>query len=325
MIPMQVSENFDLSKVLWYKIGGTTRYFLEARSRRDIDEAVAFIKDKQIQNVFVCGQGSNLIFSDEYFDGVVIMIARPVGTPDISVTDTTITSFAGQTLDDVIRSAFDHNLVGLEWAGGLPGTIGAAVRGNVGAFGGEIKDTLFQADILDTATSIPDVKVFSNQELDFVYRGSLIKKTPGFIVTTASFQLERVEDEEVLRFAEETYLKNKDYRAEHHPLEYPNCGSVFKNIKSSEDVAKILSVWPDVKEKVETKWYGKVSMGYIISRLGLSGFRVGDAEVSHKHANFIVNLGHARASDVKEIISKIQDETDKTFGIRPEVEVEIVG
>ncbi len=322
---MTVHEDYSLSKVLWYRIGGTARYFLEARNRQDIEEAVKFVKERNIKNVFVCGSGSNLIFSDDYFDGAVIMIARTVGTPDISVTDTTLTSFAGQTLDDVITQAFDHNLVGLEWAGGLPGTVGAAVRGNVGAFGGEIKDTLYQADVFDTNKQDFPLKTLSNPELEFVYRGSLIKKTKGLIVTCATFQLERANDAEVLRVAKETYLRNKDYRAEHHPLEYPNCGSVFKNIKDPEDVQKVLAVWPDIKEKVQNNWYGKVAMGYIISRLGLSGYRIGDAEVSHKHANFIVNLGHAKAADVRQIISEIQNRAQTTLGILPEVEVEIVG
>ncbi|HRN96795.1 MAG TPA: hypothetical protein PLD54_05090, partial [Candidatus Levybacteria bacterium] len=113
-------------------------------------------------------------------------------------------------------------------------------------------------------------------------------------------------------------------RKERHPLEYPNCGSVFKNIRKKEDIEKVLAVYPDIKEKIEKDWYGKVSMGYLIQRLGLQGYRVGNAQISEKHALFIVNLGGATSQDVRSIINTVTEKCEETFGFTPEVEVEVV-
>lgn len=124
--------------------------------------------------------------------------------------------------------------------------------------------------------------------------------------------------------ARETYRANIEYRHRNHPMEYPTCGSVFKNIERPGDVEKILALWPDVRELVEGRWHGKLSMGYAVKRLGLSGFQVGDAQISPKHCNFIVNLGNATSSDVLSIITEVQQRFLATFGFVPEPEVEIV-
>ena len=107
-------------------------------------------------------------------------------------------------------------------------------------------------------------------------------------------------------------------------MNFPSCGSVFKNIVGKEKVEKVIAVWPDIKEKVNTKWYGKVSMAYVIGRLGFSGFRIGNAQLSEKHNNYISNLGNAKADDVKKIISVISEQFNTTFGFLPELEVEII-
>jgi UDP-N-acetylmuramate dehydrogenase len=107
-------------------------------------------------------------------------------------------------------------------------------------------------------------------------------------------------------------------------MEYPSCGSVFKNIIEKERIEKVLSVWPDVKELSDQKWHHKVSMGYIVNRLGFSEKRIGGAMVSPKHTNYIVNVDHAKASDIKELITEIQNTFEKTFGFRPEPEVVIL-
>jgi len=143
------------------------------------------------------------------------------------------------------------------------------------------------------------------------------------IITAAQFQLTHANREEVIK-ARHIYMRNKEYRKMHHPLEYPNCGSVFKNIKKPNEVAKIVDVWPEIRSLVKEKWHGKVSMGFVINRLGFSGYTIGNAKVSEKHANFINNIGGATAKDVLTIIKRIQEMTEETFAIIPEVEVEIV-
>jgi len=322
-IEMIIKKDFDLSQILYYKIGGKAKYLLECHSQEDILDAVNFIFENNVERVFFLGQGTNLIFTDEYFDGAIISIESGNEGSIFLKDHTTVESYAGQSLDSLIRFGFENNLIGLEWAGGLPGTVGAAVRGNVGAFGGEIKDVFVNAEVLKITDNGAVVVTMNNTGMDFSYRSSTVKKKENLIVLSASFNFKNATTEN-LDVASLIYKKNIQYRKEKHPLEYPNCGSVFKNINKKEDVEKVLSVFPDIQEMVENKWYGKVSMGYLIGRLGFENYTVGKAQVSPKHNNFIVNLGDAKSAEVRQIIRDIQEKFQDTFGFQPEVEVEIV-
>src|SRR3989344_3509371 len=257
---MKVYPDFLLHDILWYKIGGKARFLIEVKGKQDIKNAYEFLRKqkdlpagRQVKKVFFLGLGSNLIFTDDYFDGAILRFLP--NNNSIKLTKPhLIHADAGTILDDVIQFGFQNNLVGLEWAGGLPGNVGAAVRGNVGAFGGEIKDV------------IKDIEVFEAQ----------------------------------------------------------NGKPRFKNFATPEHVEKILNVYPDLEEKIKRDWYGKVSMGYLIKRLDLSGYRIGNAMISPKHCNFIVNLGGARARDVLSIIKVIEEKFLETFDFTPEVEAEVV-
>ncbi len=320
---MKIVENANLSEILWYKIGGSARYLLEVRSKEDVIEAVEFIQRQHISNYFVCGLGANLIFPDGHFDGAVIHFLPKEHQGIRQIDDETLEAFAGELLDSVIIFAFDQRLVGLEWAGGLPGTVGAGVRGNVGAFGNEIKDSIESVEVLEITDKTYHITTLHKNELLFNYRNSLIKQRRNLIVLSARFTFSTVGHDGVEK-AKDTYFANIAYRKEKHPYEHPNTGSVFKNITDKEQVAKILEVFPDAKESVETKWHGKVSMGYLNKRLGFSGYRIGNAEISTKHANFINNLGGAKATDVIAVIEAIRNKFQETFGFMPEPEVEIV-
>lgn len=320
---MQIHNDFDLSKILWFRIGGKAKYFVQCETREDIIKALDFWEEKKPNRLFICGLGSNLIFTDDYFDGLVIQITAPP-TPKIEIKGNQVTIYAGETLDTLIQLALNQKLIGLEWAGGLPGTVGAGVRGNVGAFGGEIKDTLIRAEVLEFDDENIDVLELKNEDFHFAYRDSIVKQNKNMIVTSATFQLTEAVDTETLVKAKNVYAANIDYRKTHHPLEYPNCGSVFKNIKDPGQVQKMITVWPDIAPFVKNNWHGKVSMGYVNTRLGFKGYTIGSAQVSEKHANFINNHGRATAKDVLTIIQHIQDMVSETFAIKPEVEVEIV-
>jgi UDP-N-acetylmuramate dehydrogenase len=327
---MKIQENVKLSEILWYKIGGITKYLLTCESKEDIYDALELINKNDIKKIFVCGLGSNLIFTDDYFEGAVIRITtNENSTNNLHLIENgdekIVEAFAGSLLDEVITFSLDHNLTGLEWAGGLPGTIGAAVRGNVGAYGGEIKESLFSAEVLiRNETGGYEIQTFQNKALNFSYRHSLIKDNPGnFIVLSAKFQLRSGSSQEINE-AIKTYNLHINQRKERHPLEYPNCGSVFKNIRESEKIEKVLEIFPEVKEKIDTNWYGKIAAGYLIQKLGLQGFTVGDAQISMKHALFIVNLGQAKARDVLTIINTIQEKFKHVFGFTLDPEVEIV-
>jgi UDP-N-acetylmuramate dehydrogenase len=143
------------------------------------------------------------------------------------------------------------------------------------------------------------------------------------IVLFATFKLQEASADEVAQ-AREVYETHIQQRKDRHPLEYPNTGSVFKNIREPEKIAEVLRVFPDLEDQINTKWYGKVASASLIQRLGLQGFRVGDAEVSKKHALFIVNLHHATARDVTTVIDTVQKKFKETFGFTLEPEVEIV-
>ncbi len=320
---MQVDYDFTLSDILWYKIGGKAKYFIDCSTREDILQSVDLLDKNNVGRVFVCGLGSNLIFTDEYFDGAVIRVVNEENNAIFQNNDGHIEAFAGEILDKVIKFSFEKKLTGLEWAGGLPGTVGAGVRGNVGAFGDEIKDSVMSAEVLDYSSNNLLLRTLTHEELQFVYRGSLVKTHKKMIVLSAKFALEETNSEGIAK-AREVYERNIKYREDRHPLTYPNCGSVFKNIKKKEEVEMVLTLYPELKEDVEKKWYGKVAAAVLLEKLGFKGYRIGDAKVSEKHALFIVNLGHAKAKDVRQIIKDIQDKFQETLGFSLEVEAEIV-
>lgn len=322
---MIIKKDFPLSQILWYKTGGKAQYLVEAKNAEDVKEALKFIEENKIQKVLFIGLGSNMIFPDEYFHGAVVRIAQEekLERNEFQIKGEFITLFAGVILDNFIKCSLNNNLVGLEWAGGLPGTVGSGIRGNVGAFGKEIKDSLFSVDILEKHTKGYAFKTLKKRDLHFSYRNSLIKENKNMIIVSATFQLHSANPDELV-LAKNIYKNNIDYRKKQHPLEYPTCGSVFKNISKKDEVEKIISVWPDTKKLIDTKWHGKISMGFIIERLGFSGFRIGNMQVSEKHANFIVNLGEGKSSEVLTIIKEIQNKAHSTFGFTPEVEVEII-
>lgn len=320
---MIVHEHFPLSTILYYRIGGTARYLLEAQSREDILEALEFVRANAIERLVVVGLGSNLLFPDGPFDGAVLRIAAGEERQIREAGEELVEAFAGETLDDVINFGLDRGYAGLEWAGGLPGTVGAAVRGNVGAFGGEVKDVLLSAEVLEMAEEGPMPLTLTNPELRFSYRNSLVKQSRKMVVVSATFHLRKAEGPE-LEKARQVCGANIEYREKNHPMEYPTCGSVFKNVEKGDEVERILAVWPDARELVETRWHGKVSMGYAINRFGLRGHQIGGAQISPKHSNFVVNLGNARFSDVHGLIEKVKERFSDTFGFTPEAEVEIV-
>lgn len=319
---MKVYKDFPLSTILWYKIGGIAKFLLDVKSKEDLQKALDFVKKNNFKKVFVIGSGSNLLFSDKYFDGAIIHISAE-GKSVRVFDDFFLEAFAGETLDSVVQFSFKNNLAGLEWAGGLPGTVGAAVRGNVGAFGYEIKDVLEEAEAVDIRNGNGEIKKFKRKDIEFSYRDSLFKKNSNLIVVSSVFRLKKVTVGKIEE-ACQVYLSNIKYRKDNHPQEYPNCGSVFKNITEKEKVKKILEVYPDIEEKVKKSWHGKVSAGYLIKRLGMASFTIGNAQISQKHANFILNLGNAKFSDIISIITTIKSKFLETFGFVPEEEVEIV-
>lgn len=318
---MNIYRDFDLSKILFYKIGGRTSFVLETKSIADIIEAFTFIKTNNIQKWFAVGLGTNLLVNDAAFNGAVIWI-RHGDKPQFAVTqDWLLQAYAGDTLDNLIQYSFEQGFIGLEDLGGLPTTIGGAIHGNAGAFGTEIKNVIGKVEVFDVIEN--KTKTLSLQGCQFTYRDSIFKKNQNLIILQGVFKLQKTDSETVAK-AKESYQEKVSYREANHPVEYPSCGSVFKNIIEQKQVAKIISVWPDIEDEVVKKWHGKVAMGYIIKRLGLAGMQQGGAEVSKKHSNYISNVNNAKFSDVIFLIDKVKDGFYNAFGFYPEVEVEII-
>ncbi|OGH20683.1 MAG: UDP-N-acetylenolpyruvoylglucosamine reductase [Candidatus Levybacteria bacterium RIFCSPHIGHO2_02_FULL_37_13] len=320
---MIVYKNYPLSKILYYKIGGIARYVLKIENKEDLLGALDFVKKNKIQKILPVGLGSNLLMSENFFDGAILCFSKGESSGIKLIGENLIEAFASELLDDVIKFSFENNLVGLEWAGGLPSTVGGAVRGNVGAFGGEIKDVVNTVEIVKLLDEGYSLEELTREQLEFGYRDSFIKRSKDILVVSVTFQLQKASKEE-LEKAKETYFAKIAYRNKNHPSGFPSCGSVFKNITKKEEVDKMLSIWEDMSELVKEKWHNKASMGYVIRRLGFAGFRIGGAEVSKKHANYIVNVDGAKFADVISIIEKIKEKFFQTFGFSPELEVEIV-
>lgn len=316
---MKVIEYALLSDYTYYRIGGKSRYLLLIENQEDVVKALQFVHDHHISPLLPLGLGSNMLLPDDGFEGGVLLL-RGSGQEIHPLSKDRIQAFAGETIEDLINASFSHNLVGLEWAGGLPSTVGGAIRGNAGAFGSEIKDTLFSVDAINITDPGMVLQTFTTEQADFSYRTSFFKKHPQFLVVSGTFQLKQATDEELTK-AGKVRDANVAYRRENHPIEYPSCGSVFKNITQKDEVEKILAVWPDIRELSEKKWHRKVSMGYIINRLGFSGKQIGGAQVSTKHTNYIINRDKAKAADVKALINIIQETFYQTFGFIPEPEV----
>jgi len=361
---IKIRSNVPLAQYTYYKIGGKARYFCEISTQintdtqadqhryyQDLIDALNWAEEKGLP-VFVLGGGTNILVSDKGFEGLVIKMKSEKlkvksQSSKFKIDNNKITISAGTKLADIVSVSLKHGLSGLEWAAGIPGTVGGAVRGNAGAFEGEMSSViesivavchseakpknLINNEILPLHRTVQGqddektkslrvashglrVKKLINKQCKFGYRTSIIKEQGG-IVLSAVFALKKLKiKSEKLKIIEEAKNHIK-YRKERHPLEYPSCGSTFKNVNIGDigDIGLIGHIGEIIPA------------GLLIAKAGLSGKRMGDAQISEKHSNFIVNLGKAKASDVYELIQLCQKEVYEKFGVKLEREVELVG
>lgn len=264
-----------------FKIGGPAKIFVQPRSVQGLICAL-----EKFEHARIIAKGTNILAPDEGVDVVV----STLGLNNYQVDGDLIVSEAGVPLSALCKIAAEHGLSGLEFAYGIPGTIGGALYMNAGAYGGEICDVVEYAQVYDYNKIIE----LDRSQMEFSYRSSIFKKT-HWIVLKVSLKLKRGDKQIITKSMEEIFRK----RIQTQPLDLPSAGSVFKRPKNDFYVGKA------------------------IEELGLKGFRVGDAQISTKHAGFIVNLGSAKADDVKELIKIIQQRVRKNYGVQLEPEVEI--
>jgi UDP-N-acetylmuramate dehydrogenase len=280
----EVAKNVPLKEHTYIKIGGPADIFVIPEEKEGMKWLVKFLKERGIR-FFIMGNGTNLIFSDGGFRGVVIKSNRCFDGLKISENN----MFVGSGIDlmKAIYTSAESGICGLEKLAGIPGTVGGAVWMNAGAFGCEIKDCVDRVYYIDNEGREKAEKI------EMGYRSSSLSEED--IIMGADFHLGYGEREEILADIEEVKRKRK----EKQPIDFPSAGSVFKN--------------PD-----------NGHAGEIVERLGMKGMVIGGAEISSKHANFIINRGDGTCDDVKKLIQKVQDEVSKNEGIELELEVEFV-
>ncbi len=273
-----------------FRIGGPADIFVTPASEGALRRTIAACIELQVP-WYLIGNGSNLLVGDQGVRGVVIQCDRSFNA--VTVDGNYVFAQAGAMLSQIARMAMNYGLTGLEFASGIPGTLGGAMTMNAGAYGGEIKDVTDSVSVLDPASGC--VHVLSREEMDFGYRHSVITEKK-LIVLNARLRLDRGEVQEILARMEE--LKGK--RVSKQPLDKPSAGSTFK--------------------RPEGHFAGKLIMDS-----GLAGKRIGGAVVSAKHCGFIVNEGDATAKDVRELIRLVQNEVNLRYGVMLEPEVRMLG
>lgn len=278
-----------MSKHTTFRIGGPADFYLCPHSTKEVQQTIQICKEENLP-YFILGNGSNLLVSDKGYRGAIIQLWKNFS--DISVKDCCITAKAGALLSKVAAEALEEGLTGMEFASGIPGTIGGAVFMNAGAYGGEMKDIIKEVKVLDDQG---EIRVLSNEEMKLGYRTSIVKEK-GYTVLSAVLQLKKGEVSVIRETMED--LKNR--RTSKQPLDMPSAGSTFK--------------------RPEGYFAGKLIMDS-----GLRGFSVGGAQVSEKHCGFVVNKGGATAEDVTALIREVQRRVKEKFGVELETEVRFLG
>jgi UDP-N-acetylmuramate dehydrogenase len=307
---LKIKEKIPLKEYTTFKIGGPARYFFVAENKEDLKNAILWAKKKKLP-FFILGGGSNILFSDNGFNGLVIKLQNA----QYEIRNTKIIAEAGVPLQKLVLESAKKGLSGLENLAGIPGTVGGAIWGNAGAFGREIGNLVEKVKVLDVGSSKLEVKRLKNKDCKFGYRDSIFKRKKNLIILEATLKLKRGKRKEI----EEKIMEILRLRKEKQPLEFPSAGSVFKNVPI-EKVSK--RIREKFKEKIKD---GFLPTGVLIDAAGLKGFQIGGAKISEKHANFILNVGNAKASDVKELMEKIKKEVKKKFKIQLEEEIKLVG
>ena len=297
-----------------YKIGGKADYFYEFRDTSDLKTALDEYKkvDPKLENIFILGSGTNVLFGDNGFHGLVLVNL----IKDLKKNENVITSGAGCLMQELVDFALNNSLTGLEWAGGLPGTVGGAIRGNAGAFGGEIRDNVLQVESYKVESS--EIAVRIKKECKFNYRQSIFKEeTKNEVILFAQFKLDNGKLDQIRSSTQ----KNINFRKEKHPLDFPNVGSTFKNVPLDQ-------VPSEVKDKFESAIkidpFPVLPVAKLIASTDLVGRRIGGAQISTKHPNFILNIDHAKAQDVLDLIEMIKNEIKEKYDIILEEEIMIL-
>jgi UDP-N-acetylmuramate dehydrogenase len=306
-----VQKNILLKDYTTYKIGGPAKYFFIAKTKEDLIKAIKAAKNLKL-TVFILGGGSNVLVSDKGFKGLVIKI----DILDIKWEYLKAVVGAGVYLTKLSYLSADNGLSGLEWSAGIPGTVGGAIYGSAQAFSAKISDIAETVEAINLKTL--KLKNFSKKQCQFSLKNSIFKKNKNWVIISVILEFKKADISEIKK----TIKKFLEYRKNNHPIEFFSAGSTFINPEKKIKNKKLLERFPELAEYNKK---GIIPAGYLISKCGLAGEKKGSAQISKKHANFIINIGGARTKDVLSLINLVKKKVKKTFGINLETEVQFLG
>ena len=278
-----------MSRHTTFRAGGPADFFVTPEKEGQVRKTLSLLKEAQVPR-YIMGNGSNLLVGDRGYRGVILQICKKMNR--IRIQDTVIQAQAGALLSKIAAEAQAKGLTGFEFASGIPGSLGGAAMMSAGAYGGEMKQVLIQAQILNASGEIEDVLA---EEMELGYRSSVFSRNGG-VILSASIQLEPGDPPAIQSRMEEL----KFLRTSKQPLEYPSAGSTFK--------------------RPEGYFAGK-----LIQDAGLRGFQVGGAQVSEKHCGFVINKDQATAMDIRSLMEQVSEKVYAQFGVRLEPEVKLIG
>ena len=284
----KIEKDISLSTLTTYKTGGIAKLVVYPNNINNLKQLLKLIHKHNIK-YFILGKGSNTLFSDKEFNGVIIKLDK---LNNFEIKETEIYVESGMILSKLVQASVKNELTGLEFAIGIPGTIGGAIYMNAGAYGSKMSNIVKSVIILDEKLQIEEIPL---EKLKFDYRYSIFQANKNLICVAANIKLEHGNHDEIASKIKENLLKRKNSQ----PLEYPSAGSVFRN--------------------PEGNYAGK-----IIEELGLKGKNIGGAEISTKHANFIINKNNASSSDILNLIKLVQKEVKDKYKIDLKLEQQLV-
>lgn len=306
---LNFQTNVPLADYTTFKIGGPADHFVIVNQSEETLEALRWAREQHLR-VFVLGGGSNVVFPDEGYRGLVIKL----NYQQLNISNEQVTVGAGFILADLIKETIKAGLVGLEFAAGIPGSVGGAVVGNAGTYGQDMHDVLDYINYIDIDTL--QAKHMNTTDGDFTYRHSTFKEH-NYVVTEVALSLKKGDTEASQKVIDERLAT----RHAKHPTE-PSAGCIFKNILMDQiDTAKLIEKGLDLKP---FEAHNKIPAGFLIDNLDLKGKTIGGAQVSPKHANYIINTGTATSADINMLASLIKQQVRDTYGIQLQEEVRFV-
>lgn len=276
---IRYKENISLKRYNTYRLDVKCKYIVFPDTYDKIISLIKYLKENNIKYMFL-GNGSNTIFKCHKYDGVIIKLDE---LNSIKIENNHITVGAGCLLLKLAATTINEGLSGLEFAGAIPGEVGASTCMNAGAYNESMSDVVTRVKAIDRDLNI---SVFTNRDMEFSYRSSLFKNNPDFVIVEVEMDLKPGDKQEMHEVVKRRIIKRK----ESQPLEYPSAGSVFRNPEG-------------------------MYAGSLIEKLGLKGYTIGGAQVSLKHANFIINTGNATGDDIVELIEYIRNRVKEAYDI----------